>query len=164
MNKQALILTLLASLTLPTLLQAQTSNNSMLTETIEFYIKKEEGDFSQNTKYKTAEIDLNGDQQKDALVFMIGSYWCGTGGCTLLVFEQIDDNYRLVSQVPLVREPVIVSENITQGWRDIIIQNSGGGLPAKNVTLKFDGTAYPSNPSTLSPTRDVEGVEVFPES
>jgi hypothetical protein len=55
MNKQAIIFTLLASVSLPTLLQAQTSNNSMLTETIEAYIKKEEGGFFDNTKYKTAE-------------------------------------------------------------------------------------------------------------
>ncbi|MGK7932738.1 MAG: hypothetical protein AB4041_15075 [Microcystaceae cyanobacterium] len=163
MNKQAVIFTLLASISLPTLLQAQTSNNSILTETIEAHIKEEEGGFFDNTKYKIAEIDLNDDQKKDALVFLIGSYWCGTGGCTLLVFEQTDNNYRLVSQVPLVREPVIVSDNKTKGWYDIIIHNSGGGLPAKNVALKFDGTTYPENPSALPPIRKIEGTTVFPK-
>ena len=36
---------------------------------------------------QTAGVDLNGDGIKDALVLLQGPYWCGTGGCSQLVFQ-----------------------------------------------------------------------------
>lgn len=92
--------------------------------------------------------------------------WCGSGGCTMLVFQGIEKGFRPVSQITLVREPVIVSETQTKGWRDIVVRVSGGGGETKNVALKFNGSTYPSNPSSekaLSPQTKIGGVVVFAE-
>lgn len=142
-------------------LQAEAKTDPKLTQAIESYLKKQ-GDDPKKAKYKIAEIDLNGDKKKDALVLLEGMMWCGTGGCTMLVFQQAKDGFRMVSSIPLVREPVIVSETSTKGWRDIQVYVSKVG----NVLLKFNGSSYPANPSLETPlpaTTKTRGVEVFPE-
>ena len=95
-------------------------------------------------------VDLNGDSTPDALAILTGPYWCGTGGCTMLVFQGEDKNFNLVSSSTLVRPPLTVSETKTEGWRDLVLTVSGGGVPAKTVALKFDGQKYPRNPSVQS--------------
>ena len=110
--------------------------------------------------------DLNGDSTPDALVILTGPYWCGTGGCTMLVFQGEDKNFNFVSSSTLVRPPVTVSETKTEGWRDLVLTVSGGGMPAKTVALKFDGKKYPRNPSVQSALpagAATKGAVLFPE-
>lgn len=44
------------------------------------------GPFSPDTRYALARIDLNGDGS-EAIVYLAGGQWCGSGGCTLLVLS-----------------------------------------------------------------------------
>jgi|GEM_PF-428679 len=111
-------------------------------------------------------VDLNGDSTPDAIVILTGSYWCGTGGCTMLVFQGEDKTFRFVSRSTLVRPPVTVSETKTNGWRDLVLTVSGGGMPARTVALKFDGKNYPLNPSVqtaLPAEAATKGTVLFPE-
>ncbi len=117
-----------------------------------------------NTKYQMEIIDLNEDGYDDALVLLTGPMWCGTGGCTLLIFEGLKESARFVSDSSLVRGPITVSTSKTKGWRDLIIRVSGGGAVPGKVALKFDGRKYPLNPSIqprLDPDTTVEGDEIF---
>lgn len=133
----------------------------------------ENDDPSISTPVKSELIDLNDDGALDALVLLVSANWCGSGGCTLLVFEGQEEGlqtvtpgngFRLVSQSTLIREPLIVSETRTQGWRDLVVNVSGGGAKPTQVALQFDGQTYPSNPSILDPLPldvSVEGVTVL---
>jgi putative lipoprotein len=117
-----------------------------------------------NTKYQMEIIDLNYDGYGDALVLLTGPMWCGTGGCTLLIFEGLKESARFVSDSSLVRGPITVSSSRTKGWRDLIIKVSGGGAKPKTVALKFDGSKYPLNPSIqprLDPNANIEGDQIF---
>jgi len=67
--------------------QAEPVTNPVLIKALETYIAKQ-GANPKKTQYRIAEIDLNGDKKKDALVLLQDSYWCGTGGCSMLVFIQ----------------------------------------------------------------------------
>jgi hypothetical protein len=96
-------------------------------------------------------IDLNGDGVRDAIVIFTGSYWCGSGGCTMKVFAGRGRAFRLVSTSTLIRPPITVSDQKTNGWRDLIVEVSGGGMKPKKVALKFNGKEYPLNPSTQPP-------------
>jgi hypothetical protein len=163
MKKHFCIVALLAFMGLSGSSQAQSVTNPALIKALETYIVKQ-GSNPKETQYRIAEIDLNGDKKKDALVFLQGSYWCGTGGCSMLVFTNKNDNFKLVSAISLVREPVIVSETKTKNWRDIIVHVAGGGGESKNVALKFNGSSYPTNPSMIKPLASnakVQGTEVF---
>jgi len=115
--------------------------------------------------HQTALIDLNGDGHEDALVLLENPmYFCGTGGCTLLVFKGTKSGFQFVSRSTLIRGPILVSEAKTHGWRDLVVEVSGGGIAPKQVALKFTGKKYPLNPSTLPPlpkNKPVKGTKVL---
>ncbi len=165
MKKYLSLIGLLGLIGFSSATQAQTSTNPVLISALETYIKKE-GANPKETKYQIAEIDLNGDKKKDALVLFQDRNWCGTGGCSMLVFANQNNRFNLVSVISLVRDPVIVSETQTKNWRDIIVHVSGGGGELKNVALKFNGSTYPTNPSLLKPlatNAKIQGTTVFSE-
>ncbi len=99
------------------------------------------------TRYQYNRVDLNEDGRAETLVYLSGPTACGTGGCTALILESEGDRYRLVTQLSLVRPPVIVSEDKTWGWRNLILYVSGGGARPSYRQLRFNGSTYPSNPS-----------------
>jgi hypothetical protein len=76
------------------------------------------------------------------LAYLLGSIFCGTGGCNLLLFTDTEDGYSLVNNFPISRLPVIVSAETTEGWNDLIRPESGGGAPASYVRHGFDGKRY----------------------
>lgn len=95
-------------------------------------------------RYQWWEYDLNGNGVAELLVYV---NWCGSGGCTLLTFEQQGDHHRFVSRTTLVHSPVMISANSHNGWQDLLLQISGGGANPGIVALRYDGFSYPLNPS-----------------
>lgn len=94
--------------------------------------------------FRYALADINGDNRDDAIVLLVGPFWCGTGGCTMLVFRATDDGYAFVSDSSVTSEPIRVGTGKTNGWNNLIVDTKGPG----DVVLAFDGTRYPGNPST----------------
>jgi hypothetical protein len=94
---------------------------------------------SASRKFSVEEIDLNRDNQPEVIVAMQGSYFCGSGGCTLLIF---DPTGKLLSRFSVVRTPIGIDDNATKGWRNLLLPSRG-----RLHLVKFDGTKYPSNPS-----------------
>jgi hypothetical protein len=93
-------------------------------------------------RYVYNRLDLNGDGRSEVLVYLLGSMFCGTGGCNLLLFTEADGRYRLVQSFIRSRPPVIVSDGMANGWSDLSYQQSGGGGPAEYVRFGFDGKEY----------------------
>ena len=76
--------------------------------------------------YEMELVDLSGDGKKDALVLLTGPEWCGTGGCTLLVFEgEPGGKARFVSDTTLVTGPITISQETTNGWHELVIRVVG---------------------------------------
>lgn len=98
-------------------------------------------------RYYYNKVDLNEDKKPETFVYLLGTYVSGSGGSTALIFEGDKDQYKLVSKFTLVRNPIIVSDNKTNGWKDLIMYVSGGGIEPFYSQIKFDGSNYPSNPS-----------------
>ena len=120
-----------------------------------------EGDY--DARYFDAAVDLDGDGKDEVVAYVAGPMVCGTGGCPLFVFRQGQDAYELVARMSVVQVPVRVSSQRTHGWRDLVVAVAGGGAPAGDVVLKFDGTTYPSNP-TVPPAEQavsLEGTEIL---
>ena len=101
-------------------------------------------------RYALAWSDLDGDGADEAIVYLAAPYFCGTGGCPTLVLTPAGPMWRKVGDISVSRTPVTVMESETNGWKDITVAVSGGGGPSGNALLKFDGEAYPSNP-TVAP-------------
>lgn len=93
-------------------------------------------------RYVYARVDLNGDGKDEVLVYTLGSVFCGTGGCDLLVFAPAGDGYTLVNDFPITQNPVVLSESRTAGWKDIYRHETGGGAPSSYVRHVFDGKRY----------------------
>ena len=121
-----------------------------------------------DTSWKTRWTDLNGDDVLDALVYVSGPDWCGSGGCTLLVFESVTGPdadelgaFRPAAEVSLVNGPVLVAGGGPDGWRDLVVQTDGDTLRI----LRFDGETYPGSPGEGIAVTDLpEGDLLFAES
>ena len=106
-------------------------------------------------RYALAWTDLDGDGADEAIVHLVGPYFCGTGGCPTLVLTPAGPMWRKVGDISVSRTPVAVMDTSTNGWKDIAVAAAGGGGPSGNALLKFDGEAYPSNP-TVAPAELTE--------
>lgn len=100
-------------------------------------------------RYAYDRVDLNDDGAPEALVYLMGSYTCGSGGCTMLILESTGQSYEMVSRMTLVNPPVVIANEKTAGWKDLIIYVQGGGATPHYARLQFDGSRYPSNPSIV---------------
>jgi hypothetical protein len=116
---------------------------------LERAIRRELGE--ERFSYAYNRVSLSGGARLDVLVYISGPDYCGSGGCTLLAFALRNGDYRVVSRLTLIRAPVIVSSHRTNGWKDLIVFVSGGGIqPGYYAVLAFDGKGYPENP-TVAP-------------
>ncbi|HZI19942.1 MAG TPA: hypothetical protein VEY09_15265 [Pyrinomonadaceae bacterium] len=121
------------------------------------------------TRYNYNRVDLDGDGRPEALVYVYGPAWCGSAGCTLLVFKREGGGYRLVSHVSGAENPVVVSDRRTNGWRDLIAHVRWGEVEGRTVrdyfaVLHFDGQTYPDQfpgAQPLGATEGVRGVAYF---
>jgi hypothetical protein len=93
-------------------------------------------------RYVHGRADLNDDGRDEVLVYLLGSIFCGTGGCNLLLFTRGQAGYTLVNDFPISRLPVIVAPRKTGDWHDLIRRESGGGAPPAYVRHVFDGNQY----------------------
>ncbi len=115
-------------------------------------------------QYALEEYDLDGDGRDEAIVHVISRDLCGSGGCTTLVLTRDGPSWRKVARVTVSRTPVAVLDTATNGWRDITVRIGGGGLAPGTAALRFNGEAYPSNP-TVPPAEmtDANGTVLLAE-
>lgn len=106
-----------------------------------------------NSTYIYKRVDLDNDGRRDALVLMKTPYgfWCGTHGCTMLILKAHNNVFALINAIQTVRPPIFISQQETNGWKNIILRVSGRSSKAKDVALEFDGHAYPKYPDTVPP-------------
>lgn len=124
-------------------LKSETVRNLELEKSIKKVIELAPDELKE-TRYYYNYVDLDGDGQNEVFVQLVGMYVSGTGGDTGLLFRQKDGHYEHIQTFTLVRNPVIVSNNLTNGWHDLVMEMSGGGAEWTQVKLQFDGRKYPS--------------------
>jgi len=112
------------------------------------------------TQYFSAFVDLNGDGTPEAIVYLTGQSWCGSGGCRTLILARNRSSWRVVTHITITRPPIRVLSNASNGWRNISVWVQGGGIqPGYEAELRFDGKTYPSNPS-VPPARRLTGKAI----
>ncbi|HEY6618614.1 MAG TPA: hypothetical protein VIY68_03630 [Steroidobacteraceae bacterium] len=101
-------------------------------------------DVPDDSPFRFALVDLNGDSRADAIVLMSGPRWCGSGGCTMLIFQGVDNGFEFFSKSTITSEPIRVSRKKVHGWRTLIVYSKGKG----NVLMRLtESRRYPLNPS-----------------
>jgi hypothetical protein len=103
-------------------------------------------------KFIFYEYDLNDDGNKEIFVGLIGTYFCGSGGCTQYL---LDNQGNIITMFTVSRYPIVIDNKKTNGWKDLFIHSGG-----KDRIVKFDGKKYPSNPSTLPALKVLPGDDL----
>jgi len=117
-------------------------------------------DNNETTRYLAAFRDLNGDGVPEAVVYLIGRGWCGSGGCNTLILKRDGGTWKLVTSVPITRPPIRILTTKSNGWQNIGVWVQGGGIqPGYEAELRFDGKTYPKNPSIPPARRLFKTVE-----
>ena len=129
----------------PVIMGIHEPSNSVLMSAIEDYINLRMA--PSYTRFEYARIDLYMDGRRDAIVMLKSpsNFWCHDYGCRLVIFKANNQNFGLLGEMSQVRGPLLVSNQTTNGWRDIVIREDGRGARARHVSMKFNGISYPSN-------------------
>ena len=96
--------------------------------------------------------DLNGNGKPEYLVTFRNPYFCGSGGCNLLIFRE---DFTLKNRLTVVRFPSYIGET-EKNWADLLLFSdvrACAGQPHRLVHRK--GKGYPPNPS-MAPCSEVD--------
>jgi hypothetical protein len=117
-------------------------------------------DHGKTTRYVAALYDLDGDGTPEAIVYLVSSQRCGSGGCNTLIMARDGSSWTIVTAITITRPPIRVLTNTSNGWRDIGVWVQGGGIqPGYEAELHFNGKTYPTNP-TIPPAQRLDGRAV----
>ncbi|MFW1973367.1 hypothetical protein [Acinetobacter bereziniae] len=138
--------------------QPAKSTGSLSLQQREIHLKQQVESYTQGQPtFNVAFNDLNQDGVEDAIVLLSGQDWCGSGGCTMLVFKGgANQQFEFLSKTTLVDTPVYVTSYMHNGWKQLFVYTHQHG----QVMLKFDGKEYPLNPSLLP----VQTAKLAPDS
>jgi hypothetical protein len=136
---------------------AESKPNKELEKVIIEYLKVP-AEYLDKTKYYYNYVDLNMDGSDEIFVVVMGPYTSGTGGNTALHIIQTPTNGMQVNQeFTLINTPIIISDKVTKGCKEIIVKNSGGGATGNYVVLTARDGQYTSvNEGTA--IKGLEGV------
>ncbi len=116
-------------------------------------------DDNKTTRYVVALRDLNEDGVPEAIVYLVGNEWCGSGGCNMLVLKRNGVSWSIVTKIRIARTPIRILPDMSNGWHSIGVWVQGGGIQyGYDAELDFNGVSYPSNPS-IPPARRLKSVK-----
>jgi hypothetical protein len=120
-------------------------------ESIRKFLQSRDDD--KTTQYVAAFRDLNGDGKPEAIVYLIGKSWCGSGGCRLFIFQKNGASWKVVTTMTITNPPIRMLDTASNGWHSLGVWVQGGGIqPGYEAELRFNGKSYPKNP-TVPPAR-----------
>ncbi|MDU7440840.1 MAG: hypothetical protein E7L05_09740, partial [Clostridium sp.] len=100
----------------------------------------------------------------EIFVEVVGPFTSGTGGDSAVIYKDNNGTLEEISDFTLIRNPIIISDEKSNGWNDIIVEYSGGGAPKKYAILKYDGNKYSkvNESETIDSIKDVSGESYTP--
>ncbi len=121
----------------------QTTAEDLLRQSLQRWAGDPDSDDVKTTKYIHAFVDLNGDGKTEAIVYLMGRGWCGSGGCNTLILARVGGPWKVVNNITITRPPIRVLSSTSHGWHDISVWVQGGGIqPGYDAALSFNGKAY----------------------
>ncbi len=142
---------------------AESEPNAELEKTIIDYLEIP-NEYLSKTRYYYNYVDLNSDGKDEIFVVVMGPYTSGTGGSTALHILQTGTTGMQVNQLfTLIQTPIIISDKITKGLKEIVVMNSGGGADGNYVVLTSSDGQYTSvNEGTvINGLEEVSGTAII---
>ena len=147
---------LLAIWSAPTTAQsAATTTSRAIPPPVETALREMYAGGNREIRYFSAAINLNVEGYPEIIVHVVGDTVCASGGwCDTLVFAPNDTSFRHVATIRSTRPPIRVSPARSHDWRNLIVTVAGDNGRPRDAELRYDGTSYPSNPTTAPTHRD----------
>lgn len=95
-------------------------------------------------KYQYNRVDLNGDGEAEVLVLLSGRTLCGSGGCQIMVLQRSGQDYHMIANLFGLALPIVVSDQTTNGWHDLVSHGSSLFNREDYYRLRFNGNTYSS--------------------
>ncbi|SUX46067.1 hypothetical protein [Chryseobacterium indoltheticum] len=92
-------------------------------------------------RFQFFQVDLNNDGQKETFVNFFTPYFCGTGGCSMVL---LDKNFKAITKFTVMQTPLYINTNTENGWKMIFVKDKDGFKQ-----LVYKNGKYPSNPSIV---------------
>lgn len=83
-------------------------------------------EYQRETRYYYNYVDLNEDGVNEILAVVIGEYTEVSFGDPAIILAEEEGNFRVIETFEGVHTPITISDNLTNGWHDIIYQEYGG--------------------------------------
>jgi hypothetical protein len=110
-------------------------------------------------RFAAATVDLNGDGSKEAVVYWEDPLRCGSGGCNTYVLAQTAANgWRVTDRLTVSRLPIYRLPPGEDGWAELGVSVSGGGLAHMVMAVPHTENGYQPNP-TVPPARSIDPRE-----
>lgn len=100
-------------------------------------------------KFQLWQIDLNSDGRNEIFVRFITRYFCGSGGCTILLLTH---DLRKITTFTVMEPPIFAEKEIKNGYKTLRVFSEGEWRE-----LIFQKGSYPSNPSVAKITKLLPG-------
>lgn len=115
------------------------------------------------TRYYYNYVDLNDDGNHEVFVQLVGPYTSDSSGDTGLLFTLSDGGYQLLQKFTSVTNPILISNQTTNGWHDLVMNIIGTGTKPGRIILQYDGKAYPdpSDAPTMKDDVQVGGAAII---
>lgn len=125
---------------------------------VDFFLRDyaEDAGATGNVRTRTAVAPVPGSDL--VVAYLMGPFWCGSGGCSLLVLRPGEEGWEIVGDVSVVQTPVRLLTSSSNGLPDLGVRVAGGGAEPHEALLAFDGEAYPANAS-MPPARPIADAE-----
>lgn len=99
-----------------------------------------------NVTYLYNKIDLNDNNKRDVIAYIEGPKFCKGNGCTVVILQDRGKSYSVISKISGAINPIIVSDEKTNGYKNIIMKLDTRNGESIYKELKFNGNAYPLDP------------------
>ncbi len=123
-------------------LKAETTPNIELQQLIIDYYEIPE-DFYEATSYDYNYVDLDGDGTDEIFAVVSGPYTSGSGGSSALWVIESAGKLHVNQNFMLINTPVIISDTVTNGLKELIIPYYGGGAESSYSVLVGKEGLYP---------------------
>ena len=121
-------------------------------------------DVKKDTKYYYNYVDLNNDGVDELFTYVIGPSTTGTGGSSVLIAEKQDNNWNVKQTLNLINQPIIISDNLENGMKEIIVSNydsEDGKEPYIKLKYTADGYQSVNEGEFISNLDDIKGVQII---
>ena len=88
--------------------------------------------------------DLNNDGQDEVLVYIISRNFCGSGGCTLLLLQERDGVYHLISDFGVTEPSIGIFDQSKRGWKRVVLFNEISQKPNAEFFAFKEGQYQPA--------------------